>query len=60
VRTAVPSFVRKFGGEMPLQLSQLADHVWLGLSLGSVLDYMISSCWCAILGERCATLCLTI
>ena len=27
-------FARRFGGELPLQLLQLADHVWLGLSLG--------------------------
>jgi hypothetical protein len=32
VRIAVPSFVRMFGGELSLQLLQLADHVWLGLS----------------------------
>jgi hypothetical protein len=34
LRTAVPSVVHRFGGELPLQLLQLADHVWLGLSLG--------------------------
>jgi hypothetical protein len=34
VSTAVPSFVYMFGGELPLQMLQLADHVWLGLSVG--------------------------
>jgi hypothetical protein len=40
VRTAVAQFVRKFGGELPLQLLQLADCIlawtiswlWFGLS----------------------------
>jgi hypothetical protein len=52
VHTAVLSLVGRFGGELPLQLLQLADHVWVGLSLGSGLDYLINSCWCTILGER--------
>jgi hypothetical protein len=40
VRTVVSQFVRKFGGELPLQLLQLADYIlawtiswlWFGLS----------------------------
>jgi hypothetical protein len=40
VRTAVSQFVRKFGGELSLQLLQLADYIlawtiswlWFGLS----------------------------
>jgi hypothetical protein len=55
VCTAVSQFVRKFGGELSLQL---ADYVlawtiswlWFGLS-----DQLLFG---AILGERCATLCL--
>jgi hypothetical protein len=34
VGTAVPSFVHKFGGELSVQLLQLAVMFWLGLSLG--------------------------
>jgi hypothetical protein len=43
VRTAVPSFVRRFGGELPLQLLQLARSVlawtisWLGFGLSDQL-----------------------
>jgi hypothetical protein len=39
VHTAVPIFVRIFGGELSLQLLQLADHIlawtisWLGFGL---------------------------
>jgi hypothetical protein len=61
VRTAVSQFVRKSGGELSLQLLQLADYIlawtiswlWFGLSDQALV-------WCAILGERCATLCLAI
>jgi hypothetical protein len=38
VRTAVAQFVRKFGGELPLQLLQLAD-------LGFGLDYLLVMVW---------------
>jgi hypothetical protein len=34
VHTVVPSFVHRFGGELPLQLLHLEDHICLGLSLG--------------------------
>jgi hypothetical protein len=43
VRTAVAQFVRRFGGELPLQLLQLADSVlawtisWLGFGLSDQL-----------------------
>jgi hypothetical protein len=44
VRTAVGQFVRKFGGELSLQLLQLADFSF-GLDyLGYGLDSLISSC----------------
>jgi hypothetical protein len=32
VRTAVPSLVRGFGGELSVELLQLAITFWLGLS----------------------------
>jgi hypothetical protein len=38
VRTAVAQFVHKFGGELPLQLLQLADF-------GFVLDYLLVMVW---------------
>jgi hypothetical protein len=60
VHIVVPSLMRRFGGDLPLQLLQLADHVCLGMSLSYGLEYLIISCWCTILGERCATLCLVI
>jgi hypothetical protein len=44
VHTAVGQFVRKFGGELSLQLLQLADFSFgLELSLGYGLDSLISS-----------------
>jgi hypothetical protein len=43
VRTAVAQLVHKSGEELSLQLLQLADTLWLGLSLGYGLDYLISS-----------------
>jgi hypothetical protein len=52
--------LRRAGGELSLQLLQLEDHVMIGLSLGYGLYYLIKSCWCAILRERCTTLCLAI
>jgi hypothetical protein len=48
VRTAVPSFVRRFGGELSLQLLQLANHVlawtisWLGFGLS---DQLLLVCY---------------
>jgi hypothetical protein len=38
MRTAVSQFVRKFGGEMSLQLLQLADYVF-------GLDYLLVMVW---------------
>jgi len=56
--------VRKFGGELLLQLLQLADFSF-GLGYLLVMVWTLGSthvtlAWCAILGERCATLCLAI
>jgi hypothetical protein len=38
VHTAVPSFVHRFGGELLVQLLQLAVTFWLGLSLVGALS----------------------
>ena len=44
MHTAISQFVRKFGGELSLQLLQLADFGF-GLSLGYGLDSLINSCY---------------
>jgi hypothetical protein len=61
VHTTVSQFVREFGGELSLQLLQLADFGF-GLDYLLVMVWTILSAlvWCTILGERCATLCLAI
>jgi hypothetical protein len=48
VRTAVGQFVRKFGGDLSLQLLQLEDF---GFDLDSLLDSLISSCYSCLV--RC-------
>jgi hypothetical protein len=59
VHTAVGQFVCKFGGEMLLQLLQLADFSFVLDSLlvmvWTLLSTLVSLSWCAILGERCTT-----
>jgi hypothetical protein len=61
VHTVVSQFVHKFGGELLLQLLQLA-YFSFGLDYLLVMVWTILSSlvWCTILGERCATLFLAI
>jgi hypothetical protein len=64
VCTAVGQFVRNFGGELSLQLLQLADFGfgldYLLVMVWTLLSSLVTLAWCAIFGERCATLCLAI
>jgi hypothetical protein len=53
VRTAVAQFGPKFGGELSLQLLQLADFGFgLDYLLVMVWTILLALAWCAILGDK--------
>jgi hypothetical protein len=61
VCTAVDQFVRKFGGDLPLQLADFSfGFDSLLVMVWTLLSSLATLSWCAILGERCTPFCLAI